>query len=160
MDSWDWKSIKKWEIMGWIAPTCVRDIYIFCIFAMMNRWVKLILLTLVMVLKGTVTMNAANIDVDSNGSVCAVVSCPNQKEQAVIHDSSQNYRVCSSRPSRTIPVNYFAKQDSRHVHKFLLFNFKDPIQRHHRQRNQISVSRMLPEPSCEYYVFALRRLLC
>ena len=113
-----------------------------------------------MVFKGIVTMNAANIDVDSNGSVCAVVSCPNQKEQAVIHDSSQNYRVCSSRPSRTIPVNYFAKQDSRHVHKFLLFNFKDPIQSHHRQRNQISVSRMLPEPSCEYYVFALRRLLC
>ena len=113
-----------------------------------------------MVLKGTVTMNAANMDVDSSGKVCAVVSDSNQKEQAVIHDSSQNYRVCSSRPSRTIPVNYFAKQDNRNVHKFLLFNFKDPIQSHHRQRNQIRVSRMMPEPSCEYYVFALRRLLC
>lgn len=146
--------------MGWIAPNLWLDIYIFYIFAMMNRWVKLILLTLVMVLKGTVTMNAANMDIDSNGRVCAVVSDPNQKEQAVIHDSSQNYRVCSSRPSRTVPVNCFAKQDSRHVHKFILFNFKDPIQHHHRQRNHVRVSRLMPEPSCEYYVFTLRRLLC
>ena len=60
---------------------------------MMNRWVKLILLTLVMVLKGTVTMNAANIDVDSNGSVCAVVSCPNQKEQAVIRSYVESLAV-------------------------------------------------------------------
>ena len=76
----------------------------------MNRWLKIILVTLVMVLKGAVNTNAATFDNDSNDKIYTWVAENNQKQQASISDSSNIYRICSSRPERVVPTNYFVKQ--------------------------------------------------
>ena len=126
----------------------------------MNRWLKIILVTLVMVLKGAVNTNAATFDNDSNVKIYTWVAENNQKQQASISDSSHIYRICSSRPERVVPTNYFVKQGTKQGRKLLMANHNNYISAHQRGRNHFWVSRLMLELPCEYYVFALKRLIC
>lgn len=79
----------------------------------MNRWLRIIILTLLVVLKSTATMSAATFAADDDHKIQEWFFEHQQRPQAIISDSSQTFRLCSSRPQRVIPAEY-AKQVQRY----------------------------------------------
>ena len=78
---------------------------------------------------------------------------------AVLTDAQNIYRICSSRPQRLLPSNGFkqertsCKQSSSFSHK----SIKNRLSCKWVIRITLPIRTVV---SCDYYVFALRRLLC
>ena len=125
----------------------------------MNRRLRIILLTWLLALTSALPVMASTGTDDKGIGGDVWLTAPHQKQQATISDSSQVYRICSSRPGRLIPT-LFAKQGQSR--KPQLFNFKtfSLSQSQRRGRHHIRLSRLVPQLPCEYYVFALKRLIC
>ena len=126
----------------------------------MNHWLRIIVLMLLMVLKGTVAINASCIEIDDNINDTTFVCDHQQKSPATVSDFSQIYRICSSRPERVMPSYGYTKHEQKQSRRLQLVHYKNAIVRYGRQRNHIRISRMMHQPACEYYVFTLRKLLC
>lgn len=124
----------------------------------MNHWLRFLVFALLMVLKGTVTMNAASIEFEDNVNTFELDS--HNKQQAIVNDSSLIYRICSSRPARVIIIQNLARQIQKQCRRLQLFYHNSKIQRHFRTPNHVWGYRLMLLPSCEYYVFTLRRILC
>ena len=125
----------------------------------MNRWLRIIILTLLVVLKSTATISAATFAADDDHKIQEWVFEHQQRPQAIISDSSQTFRLCSSRPQRVIPAEY-AKQVQRYSFRLQSSNLEKTLSWYSYGRHHIKTSRLSLLFSCEYYVFALKHLLC
>ena len=78
--------------------------------------------------------------------------------EAVLTDSSLLLRICGSRPGRMIPAAIKVKRAAQRISQ--LFNHHSFPFRHYGNRYFSIADAIIPMPQCDYYVFALRRLLC
>ena len=124
----------------------------------MKKWLKIILLLLVMVLKGTTTVDAA-IPVHDDEGIRSWVVEQEQRQQANFSDTSLIYHICSSRPDRLEPVLDFKKADQLNRKLFVIHHFNSVLPLR-CGRYHVVITRLMAELPCDYYVFALRRLLC
>lgn len=82
-----------------------------------------------------------------------------EKATAVLTDAQDAYRICSSRPQRLLPANGFKLERTSGKQSFSLY-FKPPKRRFSCRWAIRNTSPIRTVVSCDYYVFALRRLLC
>lgn len=78
---------------------------------------------------------------------------------AVIANAQDLVRICNSRPQRILP-SYLGKTE-RNFSRLLLIRHVKPLKSPLTEWTQKADSApFLPAVSCDYFVFALRRLLC
>lgn len=78
---------------------------------------------------------------------------------AVIANAQDLVRICSSRPQRILP-SYFGKPE-RNFSRLLLIRHVKPLKNPLAEwTHKADSAPFLPAVSCDYFVYALRRLLC
>ncbi|MCI6671777.1 MAG: hypothetical protein SOZ07_01395 [Prevotella sp.] len=82
-----------------------------------------------------------------------------KKPQAIFSDTSNTFRLCSSRPLRLLS-SLFARSNSNQSLSQYLFTFKNRLTGHYAGLQSSSTHAIMLLPSSEYYVFRLRRLIC
>ena len=109
----------------------------------MRRYVKILLLLLTILL----------------GSPCDLSANNGKATGAVIVNAQNLVRICNSRPQRILPSSIGKPERmTNRTHHLLL---TDHLQNHLAEwASKTDTSPFLPAVSSDYFVFALRRLLC
>lgn len=127
---------------------------------MRQRWLHTILLFLLMSLGGLQQANAtshAQEDERQQAEQWLSFCQSKHKHQAVLTDSSQLLRICSSRPERVVPVQTAEFKDNS-VRR-LSYTFKNVFYRHYPGVQTNATSRIMLVPSPDYYVYRLRHIV-
>ncbi|MBQ7742707.1 MAG: hypothetical protein IJT90_07285 [Bacteroidaceae bacterium] len=126
---------------------------------MTKRVVKILAFGLLLICCSALRSVAGNMSsaAEQRQSRC-VLTDDRQGHEALITDSSQLLRICSSRPQRLTSGEAKVK---RTVQRLSALYFQHPkILAHYGWRNSCYTKAIMSMPQCDYYVLALRRLLC
>lgn len=125
----------------------------------MGRYVRTLLLLLTILLAGSTNLAASNNQLPVEDTSAKYVIDNGKATCAVIANAQNLVRICSSRPQRVLP-SYIGKPERT--------DSREPVSFHHQQfLNHLTewevkpiTSPFPPVVSSDYFVYALRRLLC
>lgn len=126
----------------------------------MNRWLRLLVLAGLMVLKGALLLHASSLDRGADAQLCARVDAQEREEGTSIEDSSLAYHNCASLCEHTVYGQSLTKYTQKQLRNLRLYLHQGRLMSHCHRRRRMWIPPTEYEPSCKYYVFALRRLLC
>lgn len=125
----------------------------------MRRYVKILLLLLTILLGSPCDLSANNGKEKKKFIPVECITDNGKATGAVIVNAQSLVRICNSRPQRILPssIGKPERMMSR-THHLLLTNH---LQNHLAEwASKTDTSPFLPAVSSDYFVFALRRLLC
>lgn len=107
--------------------------------------------------------DAPTVETPHQHSESAILASQHQhRQEAILTDASQIYRICSSRPQRLLSAQ--GPKTERTVTPFGNFTIRQHIVKHlfsyFDSRCRMETAPFCMSASCDYYVIALRRLLC
>ena len=125
----------------------------------MRRYVKMLLLLLTILLGSPTDLSASN---DKEKGKFIPVECitDNGKATGAVIANAQNLvRICNSRPQRILPSGI--GKPERTTSRMAYSLQSNHLQSHLAEwTSKLGTSPFLPAVSSDYFVFALRRLLC
>lgn len=95
---------------------------------------------------------------DNTHSASSTLRDESHHSDAVLTDTTQLLRVCGQRSSRLLPTAIKIKRPAQRQN--ILFNHHYLPFRHYGNRLFGETGAIKPMPQCDYFVFALRHLLC
>lgn len=86
---------------------------------------------------------------------------PGNNQEATFTDATLLYRLCGSRQQRTISTNSLKTERTVTSHSALAkFHIIKPLYSHYDSRCRLETAPFCPSASRDYYVIALRRIIC
>ena len=126
----------------------------------MSRWIKILVLLLGIALHAPSCLAADTTSADGGHREKATLMAHREKTQAVLAGTDTLARICSARPERFSSPAEYQSQLRLQVRFLDLFHHQKSCFCHYRGVGTPLSSRIMAVPPSDYYVVALRHLLC
>lgn len=92
---------------------------------------------------------------------CSVVTPQNEHHhEATLTDATNLYRICSSRPQRIVPTHGSKSERNNKPYGFIRRQIVKPLKIIYDSRRRLETAPFCRPASSDYYVIALRHILC